>query len=734
MIRKFTRQIKTSQSRYRAIIEKKDITQQCSYNLELELEDYLISINALTRITPEGNDTNVVYEVKDEYSIVLGANIIAIIGKEYLAIENRVLFTHTEGNNGTSKKIQLKKTDFDAKNDDKYKWFVDLYNKNIENILFITLVDEGEKTITFDLELSEEIFVNPHMNWQEMSYSIDELATILRNMSNEYDKVLGVHLFGIRFGAYIKNNKINVKDIISKANIGDFIVELHKGIKLSSYVVEGNCDLDSFKLNEDVESNVNPTYWICDANAKFFDHVGAFEKNGMIDWCQDNHFSKANIGDIVFLYSSRPEKKVKYKCVITKKDIAKTDKIQDLEFWVDPSIDERYNGLYVRFELVKESDDERLSLPNLFNNGLKGAPQGAFKLDDERLSVAHYIDSIFEGKEEIDEKLRLHTGTNIILYGVPGAGKSYTIDTEYTNDNTKKERVVFHPDYTYSDFVGQILPKSEDGNVSYEFIPGPFTKIMRDARYNPTVNYILVIEEINRGNAPAIFGDIFQLLDRRSSHNLVDGLDKYGESMYGIYNSDVAKIVYGDSSHEVKIPSNLSIICTMNTSDQNVFTLDTAFQRRWNMRLIENSFRKDTKEEEEFAAQVILDTSVSWERFCETINKFILEKNQNMTSSEDKRLGTHFVNLEDLIIDVNEFNESATSKQRKIARLHNRKFPEKVIKYLWDDAFKFYREEIFNSGYNSLEQIIKAFTTKTKDDRFDIFKDTIKADIVKKSN
>jgi len=334
----------------------------------------------------------------------------------------------------------------------------------------------------------------------------------------------------------------------------------------------------------------------------------------------------------------------------------------------------------------------------------------------------------------IDENTRLHTGTNIILYGVPGAGKSYTIDNEYTNDNTKKERVVFHPDYTYSDFVGQILPKSQDGNVSYEFIPGPFTKIMRDARYNPTINYILVIEEINRGNAPAIFGDIFQLLDRRSNHDLVDGIDKYGESMYGIYNSDVAKIVYGYSSHEVKIPSNLSIICTMNTSDQNVFTLDTAFQRRWNMRLIENSFKKDTKKEKEFAEQSILDTSVTWEHFCETINDLILEKNQNMTSSEDKRLGTHFVNLEDLLFDENETKDNSSEEEKKKARLHNRKFPEKVIKYLWDDAFKFYRDEIFNKEFTSLEKVIKVFTTKTKDDRFDIFKDTIKAIIVKKSN
>ena len=334
------------------------------------------------------------------------------------------------------------------------------------------------------------------------------------------------------------------------------------------------------------------------------------------------------------------------------------------------------------------------------------------------LDVAFVKENEKEGDENmsdnIDESKRIKGGSNIILYGVPGAGKSWTIEHEYMDNNTKMERLVFHPDYTYSDFIGQILPKKKGDEISYDFIPGPFTKIMRESYRNPNKKFVLAIEEINRGNAPAIFGDIFQLLDR----------DKNGASSYKIMNSDIAREMYGDENHEVSIPSNLTLLCTMNTSDQNVFTLDTAFQRRWNMRLIENSFRKDTQEEKDFAAKTILDTSVKWEAFCIAINNQILEKNQNMTSSEDKRLGTHFVSLDDLTMwDENSITDGKENK------LKNRRFREKVIKYLWDDAFKFYRDEIFKSELNSLEKVISVFTTKTKNDRFDIFKDNIKSAI-----
>jgi len=302
-------------------------------------------------------------------------------------------------------------------------------------------------------------------------------------------------------------------------------------------------------------------------------------------------------------------------------------------------------------------------------------------------------------------------GKNVILYGVPGSGKSYTIGEQYCNDENRMERLVFHPDYTYSDFVGQILPNVTEGNVSYEFTAGPFTRLLEKSYKNPGEEYYLIIEEINRGNAAAIFGEVFQLLDRVDS----------GESEYGISNADIARIVYGDATRKVRIPSNMSIIGTMNTSDQNVFTLDTAFQRRWSMRMIENDLGKVT-----YADSKILDTDVTWRRFNTAMNSIILRKNVRVTSSEDKRLGAFFVREADLRYDAKEADAAATPDKRRIAAMQNRRFPEKILKYLWDDAFKFSREDIFETGqYISLEQIVLKFRESQGNARFSIFKEDV---------
>ena len=351
-------------------------------------------------------------------------------------------------------------------------------------------------------------------------------------------------------------------------------------------------------------------------------------------------------------------------------------------------------------------------------------------------------------KEEIDlEAIRLSSGENVLLYGVPGSGKSWTIEHEYCKPGSIVERLVFHPDYTYSDFIGQILPAvAEDGQVSYKFTPGPFTNILREAYNNPSKEYILIIEEINRGNAPAIFGEVFQLLDRKVEIRDIDD-DGYpiGTSEYGITNMNIAEEMYGKErkTDKVRIPSNLSIIGTMNTSDQNVFTLDTAFQRRWDMRLIENDF---ANVDSILADAEILDTTVTWRNFCVEINKIIVGNSARMTSAEDKRLGAYFVHLRDLkfndamgdlkVYDALRKKESkgtlTDDEKTQIAVIRdairqNRKFPEKVIKYLWDDAFKFNREVIFEvTEYQSLEQVIRAFMYAQGLDRFKVFKDNVK--------
>ncbi|VEU58324.1 McrB family protein [Mycoplasmopsis gallinacea] len=280
------------------------------------------------------------------------------------------------------------------------------------------------------------------------------------------------------------------------------------------------------------------------------------------------------------------------------------------------------------------------------------------------------------------------TGVNIIYYGAPGVGKSYKVQKEYDLDNKDKqvsfERVVFHPEYSYGDFVGQIKPdiKEENGNhlITYKFESGPFTKILKKAIEDQENHHYLIIEEINRGNAHSIFGDLFQLLDR----------DESGESEYEITNTDIAKEVYQDKNQKIKIPSNLTIIATMNTSDQNVYTLDTAFQRRWEMKHISNEFTKEEKEEELKNSQ-IFDTDVSWGDFLEVINGYILDNSSHMSSLEDKRIGKYFINKNDL------------NKKR----IHY--FAHKVLKYLWDDAFKLSRESVFKDEFKSLDSVIKTF-------------------------
>lgn len=320
-----------------------------------------------------------------------------------------------------------------------------------------------------------------------------------------------------------------------------------------------------------------------------------------------------------------------------------------------------------------------------------------------------------------DKKSFAHCGVNVILYGVPGSGKSYTIDHEYIeNSGADSERIVFHPDYTYSDFVGQIRPIVKNGEARYDFVPGPFTTILRRAFQNPTKKYFLVIEEINRGNSAAIFGDVFQLLDREHDPNK----DNYQWSKYSIYNENIAMAVFENPSQKILIPSNLGILATMNTSDQNVFTLDTAFQRRWDLRQILNVFDKSERESKELAEQKILDTDVSWEAFLKGINKAIIDNNIGLTSVEDKRLGTHFLLKEDLIFE--NLNEQGISKEEEVSRrLHNQKFAEKVIKYLWDDAFKFNRQSLFKPEYKDLETVIHDFAKFQSNDRFKIFSEDI---------
>ena len=361
--------------------------------------------------------------------------------------------------------------------------------------------------------------------------------------------------------------------------------------------------------------------------------------------------------------------------------------------------------------------------PSAFENGQKfsriSTPKGFY-------IAAIRIDYIYEYMRLFDN--RPYSGTdipdqnenditadnkfadNILLYGVPGCGKSHKVEEEYESKITtekNKIRVVFHPDYTYSDFVGQLLPVLKEvenaqgvkeEKLQYEFVPGPFTKIIKTAYEEPNQQCLLIIEELNRGNAPAIFGEIFQLLDRNDN----------GESKYGIYNADIAKYAYGGlpenqgiainviANTPIKLPPNLTIVATMNTSDQNVFTMDTAFQRRWQMKHIPNRFTGESLDEKTInhVAKHLPNSEISWGVFAQTINKKMHTANLGFGGTEDKSLGVYFATDNDL--------DNA------------KRFAEKVLKYLWDDAFKLGRQALFSNCSEGLSFVIEAYENAAK--------------------
>ncbi|MGN8831459.1 AAA family ATPase [Selenomonas montiformis] len=393
-----------------------------------------------------------------------------------------------------------------------------------------------------------------------------------------------------------------------------------------------------------------------------------------------------------------------------------------------------YHKYYAGYLNVNEMPDNwytNIGLENMFVSAHNNPTncRGLISLEDYNIQFVNSLCNPFGAREHnpasehqifLENENRVSGAENIILYGVPGAGKSHTISTQYISDENYIERIVFHPDYTYSDFVGQILPVEENGVVSYKFVAGAFTELLKKAFEDREHRYYLIIEELNRGNAPAIFGDLFQLLDRKEEENN-DGYP-IGTSSYGVSNADIAKYVYKNKNHKVRIPSNMVILATMNTSDQNVFTLDTAFQRRWQMRIIKNDFTSD----EAFGDTSILDTDVTWRHFCTIINDLILSCNADGVSTEDKRLGTHFINRNDLTFDEANNQEAV---------LHNRRFAEKVIKYLWDDVFRFDRSVLFDvDNLNSLEMVIDTFSNNEENERFNIFVSDIYNAIINHQN
>lgn len=282
----------------------------------------------------------------------------------------------------------------------------------------------------------------------------------------------------------------------------------------------------------------------------------------------------------------------------------------------------------------------------------------------------------------------------LITYGAPGTGKSHKINKmAEAFDDAHKDRVTFYPTYTYQQFIGTYKPIMEDTKdtkdtkdtqipsreIAYDYVPGPFLRLLIKALLEPEQLFLIIIEEINRANAAAVFGDFFQLLDR-----------KKGKSEYPISISEDMKrcLIKEDKEDKIKkttfgytklsLPSNFLIWATMNSADQGVFPIDTAFKRRWDFEYIGiNDKITDEIKDKTFT---FTDGVYKWNTIREAINNRLLLVTK---VNEDKLIGPFFI--PESIITSGDNNKFLMA------------FKSKVLMYLFEDAARHNRTSIFKN-------------------------------------
>ncbi|WP_340852882.1 McrB family protein [Ligilactobacillus salivarius] len=335
---------------------------------------------------------------------------------------------------------------------------------------------------------------------------------------------------------------------------------------------------------------------------------------------------------------------------------------------------------------------------------------------DIQCSTSSLWNCFEENNEDVSNKesdKKVSGGENIIFYGAPGTGKSHDIveyinekaekyfNRKFSNDTLNSEenifRITLYPDYEYSDFVGQLLPQ-KDG--TFEYKKGIFSSALQYAQETDDPVF-MILEEMSRANVASVFGDLFQLLDRKED----------GSSEYGINNSMLAEMIYPELSKEninkkvITLPSNLYIIGTVNTSDQNVFAMDTAFKRRFIWKYKSTDVDPSTFKNNPYI-KLFKEFNINWYHFYTTINTFITD---NLNLSEDKQIGPYFI----------KFNTNNDSKIHSLLR-------DKLLQYLWEDV-----DSIARNNYSNEDTIfskdIKSFSTLYEkfDNQENIFSDTL---------
>lgn len=356
---------------------------------------------------------------------------------------------------------------------------------------------------------------------------------------------------------------------------------------------------------------------------------------------------------------------------------------------------------------------------------------------DSRPYMNSVVDSVSDELKKDDNNTY-----NRIIFGAPGTGKSHKLEEDSKQFGENTERVTFHPNYSYAQFVGTYKPIQGENptDIKYEYVPGPFMRTYVNALNNPEKKFLLLIEEINRANVAAVFGDVFQLLDRKN------GVSEYPtatsedikkhllDKLECLRNKDINELSDEEKKMylEMKIPENMYIWATMNSADQGVFPMDTAFKRRWEFEYISVNEPEQVAKIEKYVIPMCANTEhgyyVKWNDLRTRINSILID---NCKVNEDKLLGSFFISknmLDDikankdekdriLAIDKDFRSDEDNNILAEICKKeisYMKAFESKVIMYLFEDVMKMRAEKIFidyaqKKGKMIFSEICKAF-------------------------
>lgn len=357
-----------------------------------------------------------------------------------------------------------------------------------------------------------------------------------------------------------------------------------------------------------------------------------------------------------------------------------------------PELKDKFESIFSKSFMERVLGAVRVLIPTVAEYG-ETEEKALETFREEKKAIEEMIEEPIKYETYYDCKLYAR---NRIIFGAPGTGKSFKMNKE--KDKLLEaggycERVTFHPSYSYANFVGTYKPvsrkdKNRDEIIVYEYVPGPFMRVLVKALENSRGNgedikpFVLLVEEINRANVAAVFGEVFQLLDRNSKNT----------SEYTIQPSEDIKKYLMDTIHvtedeisELKIPDNMFIWATMNSADQGVFPMDTAFKRRWEFEYI--GIDDESDEVKDYIIPIGNTDNrkyIRWNDIRTKINEIL--SSEQCKVNEDKLLGPFFMSKTLL--------ESALEDQESEKRFV-KAFESKVIMYLFEDVMKMRPQNIF---------------------------------------